>query len=110
MCRGCGIQQGVAMEKVGGVYPHRDQERLRALCGHPIPLSLMGNLAGSGKGVLTLDGWMLPTIFTGSETPQHWPKEQVSRLRHICGLLENALETETSKTKDEESGPGPLVL
>lgn len=37
-----------------------------------------------------------------------WPKEQVSRVRHICGLLKNALETEPSKAKDK--GPRPLFL
>lgn len=31
-----------------------------------------------------------------------WSKEQVSKVRHICGLLENAPETEASKAEDEE--------
>lgn len=29
----------------------------------------------------------------------------MSKVSHICGLLENVLETETSKAKDEELGP-----
>jgi hypothetical protein len=37
-----------------------------------------------------------------------WPKEQVPRVRHICGLLENAPETETSK--ERMRCPGPLFL
>lgn len=120
MCCGCGIHQGVAKEEAcweGESIPSWDQERLRTMCQHPRAIQFPDYdgeryLAGTGKkGSLPWMGGCYQQSSAGTETTQHWPKEQVSKVSHICGLLENALETETSKAKDEESGPWiPLSL
>lgn len=96
--------------------PHgtrRGTEPCVGIQGPSNSLTMMGRGAWQelGKGSLPWMGGCYQQSSAGTKTTQHWPKEQVSRVSHICGLLENALETETSKAKDEESGPWiPLSL
>lgn len=108
---GCGVHQDLAMG-AGNVGKEslslQGSRRHSAVCGHTRAVcSLVHDeercVAGTGKGDLILDGWVLQEVLR--HTNIVWPKEQVSRVSHICGLLENALETETSKAKGEEWGP-----
>lgn len=56
------LQQGVAIEEAVGREslspqgPGEAQSHVWASKGHLIAWSMMGSLAGTGKGVLTLDG------------------------------------------------------